>query len=182
MTLEELNELLAIQDTPTAAPARPFYSTLPGIALATLGTILLSGLIVAGIVLLIWRRGLRGLAQHQQPYAELVRLGRWSGTLRPRRSDTPFEIAARLARQVPRAQGAIDELTTVYVEGTYAPRAPRQNPWPTWLAVRRDVIRGLFGRRLGGWFGEDASVAPAPKGHPELLSRWGAGRRRPPQA
>jgi transglutaminase-like putative cysteine protease len=181
MTLEELDELLAIRDTAPTPTARPFLSTWGGIALLALGGLLVAALLVGGVVLVIWRRGLRGLAAHQQPYAELVRLGRWSGTLHPRRSDTPFEVAERLGRQVPRAQPAIDALTSVYVEGTYAPRPPRTDPWPTWMSVRRDVIRGLFGRRLGGWFGEDASVAPAPKGHPELLSRWGA-RRRPPSA
>jgi hypothetical protein len=79
---------------------------------------------------------------------------------------------------VPRAQPAIDELTGAYVEGTYAGRAPSINPWPTWLAARRDVIRGLFSRRFGSWFGEDTSVALPPRAHPELLSRWGGRRRR----
>jgi hypothetical protein len=87
-------------------------------------------------------------------------------------------VAERLGRQVPRAQPAIDELTDAYVEGTYASRPPTSDPWPTWRAARRAVIRGLFGRRLGGWFGEDASVALPPKAHPELLSQWGARRKR----
>jgi hypothetical protein len=124
----------------------------------------------------VWSRGFKGLGVHQRPYAELVRLGRWSGMLRPQVSDTPFEVSERLGRQVPSAQPAIDELTDTYVEGTYSNHPPGHDPWPTWLAARRAVIRGLFGRRLGGWFGEDASVALPPKGHPELLSRWGARR------
>jgi hypothetical protein len=79
---------------------------------------------------------------------------------------------------VPRAQPAIEQLTSAYVEGTYAGRPPATNPWPAWLAARRVVIRGLFSRRLGAWFGDDTSVAPPPRAHPELLSRWGARRRR----
>ena len=72
---------------------------------------------------------------------------------------------------------AIGELTDAYVEGTYANRPPAIDPWPIWSAVRRSVVRGLFGRRLGGWFGEDTSVTLPPRGHPELLRQWGAKRR-----
>jgi len=89
-------------------------------------------------------------------------------------------VAERLGRQVPRAQPAIDALTEAYVEGTYSSRLPGRDPWPIWLAARRDVIRGMFGWRLGGWFGEDASVALPPRAHPELLSD--GSRRKPPKA
>jgi hypothetical protein len=65
-------------------------------------------------------------------------------------------------------------LTGAYVEATYGGRPPKDDPWPTWLAARRDVIRGLFGRRFGSWFGEDTSVALPPRSHPELLRTWGA--------
>ncbi|HEY0581625.1 MAG TPA: transglutaminaseTgpA domain-containing protein [Chloroflexota bacterium] len=178
LTPQELDELLNIRDQTPVASARPFFTTLPGVLLVVLGAALLLGLIGAGVIAVAWRRGLTGLAEYQLPYAQLVRLGRWSGTLRPSPSDTPHELAERLGRQVPRAQPAIDTLTDAYVEGTYASRLPSHNPWPTWLAARRAIVRGLFGRRLGGWFGEDAAITPPPKGHPELLSRWG-GRRRP---
>ena len=122
------------------------------------------------------KRGMRvlrsfgSLQLYQRPYAELIKLGRWSGTLRARTSDTPFEIADRFGRQVPRAHTAIGDATAAYVEGTYSTRPPARDPWPEWLAARRAVIRGLFSRRLGGWFGVDESVAPPPRGHPELLS------------
>jgi len=177
MTPEELDELLNIRDQ-TPVPARPFLTTWPGV-LVLAGVVLLGGgLIMAGAMTVIWRRGFGGVATYQLPYAQLVRLGRWSGTLRARVSDTPSDLAERLGRQVPRAQPAIDELTDAYIEGTYANRRPAVDPWPIWLAIRRTVIRGLFGRRLGGWFGEDTSVALPPRGHPELLKQWGAKRRR----
>jgi Transglutaminase-like superfamily/Domain of unknown function (DUF4129) len=177
MTPEELNELLNIRDS-TAPPAqRPFLTTWPGLLVVPIGLVLVLGLLVSAVLAVIWSRGLRGLRGYQRPYAELVRLGSWSRMLRSRVSDTPFDVAERLGRQVPRAQPAIDELTDAYVEGTYSTHPPGQDPWPTWLAVRRAVIRGLFGRRLGGWFGEDTSVALPPKGHPELLSQWGARRK-----
>ena len=140
------------------------------------------GLIAAGFVAFAWRRGLGSLAAYQRPYAQLVRLGGWSGVLRARLSDTPWEVAERLGRQVPRTRSAIDELTGAYVEGTYANRTPVVDPWPGWLAARRAVIRGLFSRRLGGWFGEDTSVALAPRSHPSGsgLSQWRRRKAAPP--
>ena len=177
LTRDELDELLNIRDQNASVPARPFLATLPGVILLALGAIVLVGLIAAAVVTLAWRRSFGSLQLYQRPYAELIKLGRWSGTLRARTSDTPFEIADRFGRQVPRAHTAIGDATAAYVEGTYSTRPPARDPWPEWLAARRAVIRGLFSRRLGGWFGVDESVAPPPRGHPELLSRWG-GRRR----
>jgi transglutaminase-like putative cysteine protease len=180
LTQEELDELLNIRDSSAAPPPKPFLATLPGIILLAMAGLLFIALLTAAIIAVAWRRGFGALAPYLRPYGELVRLGTWSGALRPHASDTPFELAGRLARQVPRAQPAIEDLTTAYVEGTYAQRTPARDPWPTWLAVRRDVIRGLFARRLGGWFGVDESVALPPRGHPELLRQWGARRERRP--
>jgi transglutaminase-like putative cysteine protease len=177
LSQDELNELLNIRDQSPPPPPRTFPFTLSGFIILGLGAILALALIAAGVIALMWRRGFGALSLYQRPYAELVKLGRWSGTLRPRLSDTPFEVAGRLARQVPRAQPAIGHVTDVYVEGTYSSRPPTNDPWPAWLAVRRDVIRGLFSRKLGRWFGEDTSVALPPRGHPELLRKsWGARR------
>ena len=178
LTPDELDELLNLRDQTAAVVQRPFLATLPGLILFAFVGVLLLALLAAGAIAVLWRRGLGPLQLYQRPYAELVKLGRWSGSLRPRTSDTPFEVAERLGRQVPGAQPAIGQLTDAYVEGTYAGRSPRADPWPAWLAVRRDVIRGLFSRRLGSWFGEDTSVALPPRSHPELLRKWG-GRRRP---
>jgi hypothetical protein len=176
LTPPELDELMNLRDQNPGA-VRPFLTTLPGVFVLAVGVLLLLGLLAAGAVAVVWRRGFPDVAKYQLPYAQLVRLGRWSGTLRARVSDTPNELAERLGRQVPHAQAAIDGLTEAYVEGTYASRQPAVDPWPTWLAVRRSVIRGLFGRRLGGWFGEDSSVTLPPRSHPELLKQWGAKRR-----
>ena len=71
-----------------------------------------------------------------------------------------------MTRQVPGAQSAISQVADAYVEATYAGRAPAGDPWPAWLAARRDVIRSLFSRKLGSWFGEDTSVALPPQMRP----------------
>jgi transglutaminase-like putative cysteine protease len=177
LTPAEIDELLNFRDQ-TTAPTRPFLTSWPGALVLGFGALLLVGLLAAAGVMFAWRRGFGDVAIYQLPYAQLVRLGRWSGTLRARVSDTPSELTERLARQVPRAQPAIDELTQAYVEGTYANRRPAVDPWPIWASVRRSVIRGLFSRRLGRWFGDDSSVALPPRSHPELLKQWGAKRRR----
>ncbi|MBV9582971.1 MAG: transglutaminase domain-containing protein, partial [Chloroflexi bacterium] len=182
LTPDELDELLGLRDqTPPPVVARPFLLTWPGILLGLLGGVIVVVTLAGGALAIAWQRGLGGVSPYQRPYVEMIKLGRWSGMLRPRVGDTPFEIAERLARQVPRAQPAIGSATDAYVEGTYAGRPPTADPRPTWLAARRDVIRGLFSRKLGGWFGEDASKTLPPRGHPELLKTWG-GRRRPPGA
>jgi hypothetical protein len=110
-----------------------------------------------------------------------LRLGGWFGSLRTTAADTPFELADGLSRQVPSAGAAIHELTAVYVEGTYSSRPPATNPWPAWLLARRDVVRGLFRRRLRRWLGDDGSAQAAPRSRPELLRRWGASRSTPPR-
>ena len=182
LTPEELDELLNMgQGGGASAPIeRPFWTTLPGILLLFLASLLVAAGLATAVVAVVWQRGLAGLALYQRPYAQLVRLGRWSGNLRPRHSDTPFELGDRLARQVPGAREAIHDVTAAYVEGTYAGRPPASNPWPAWLAARPEVIRGLFRRRLGRWLGEDGSVASAPRSHPELLREL-RSRRPPPR-
>jgi transglutaminase-like putative cysteine protease len=179
LTPDELDELLALRDNAPATAQRPFLTSWPGVLLLALGALLGVAVLAAGVFVLVWRQSFAGLANYQRPYAQLVRLGAWSGTLRPRRGDTPLEVAERLGRQVPGAHAAIDDLTQVYVEGTYAGRSPGRDPWPTWLSVRRAVVRGLFGWRLGGWFGEDTSVALPPRARPELLRELRARQPRP---
>jgi transglutaminase-like putative cysteine protease len=174
LTQDELDELLAIRDNAPPAVQQPYLLTWPGVLLLGFGALLMVLTLGAIVLTFAWRRGLTSLAPYQRPYAELVKLGRWSGALRARPSDTPHEVAEHMGRQVPRANTAITELTDAYVEATYAGRPPKDDPWPVWLRARRGVIRGLFSRRLGSWFGEDTSVALPPRGHPELLKTWGA--------
>jgi transglutaminase-like putative cysteine protease len=183
LTPDELDELLNMgQGGTVGAPIeRPFWTTLPGVLLLVLASLVVAAALATAVVAIAWRRGLAGLTLYQRPYAQLVRLGRWSGSLRPTHSDTPFELSDRLARQVPRAREAIHDVTAAYVEGTYAGRSPAANPWPEWLAARREVIRGLFRRRLGRWLGvEDASLSSAPRSRPELLREL-RSRRPPPR-
>jgi hypothetical protein len=179
LTLEEIDELLAMQDGGSVATIeRPFLTTWPGLlVLLMLGLVVLAGL-AAGVIAIAWRSGLGGLAAYQRPYAQLIRLGDWLGTLRTTAADTPYEVADSLTRQVPRAGPSIREVTAAYVEGTYSGRTPASNPWSEWAAVRSEVLRGMLRRRLRRWFGEESSVTTAPRGHPELLRRWGAARSR----
>src|SRR5205823_2254085 len=134
-------------------------------------------LICAAVLAVAFRRGLGSLAQYQRPYAELVKIGRWSGALRTHVSDTPFELSDTLGRQVPHARDAIHDVTAAYVEGTYASRLPSADPWPSWLAARRDVVRALLRRRLS-WFGDGTSSDAPARARPELLRQWGASASR----
>ena len=180
LTREELDELLGLSDQGAAqAPTQPFLTTLPGILLLVLAAMFAVTAIAAGVLAIAWQRVTSGLPRYQQPYVQLLRLGAWFGTLRATPAHTPFEAAAQIERQVPRTGPAIREVTAAYVEGTYANRAPEANPWPVWLTARRDVLRGLWRRRLRRWFGEDLSAAPPPRSRPELLRQWGASRSRP---
>lgn len=146
---DELNELRGLlnADGRDAAPA-PLYRTAAGVALMTLATLALLGMIALGVFAIAWRRGLGGLARYQRPYAELLRVSRWFGRLDPAPSHTPYEVAEVLAARAPRADTAIRELTTAYVEGTYGQRPPTHDPWPSWSAIRHDLARSLFGDRV----------------------------------
>jgi hypothetical protein len=157
-------------------------TTVPGIVLLVLVALCALVATGAGMLAIAWRRGMGHLAAYQRPYAQLTRLARWSGAVRGRASDTPFEFADRLARQVPSARPAIGELTSAYVEGTYANRQPGVDPWPAWLAARANVVRGLFGRRLPAWLAsnDEAPGDAVQRARPELL-RDLRSRRRPPR-
>jgi transglutaminase-like putative cysteine protease len=182
LTREELDELLDIQDSGGFVPIEtPFLATVPGILLLLLAGLLAVGALVAVVIAVAWRRGMGALNPYQQPYVQLLRLGSWFGSLRSTVADTPFELADGLSRQVPSAGQAIHDLTAVYVEGTYSSRPPAGNPWPVWLLARRDVVRGLFRRRLRRWLGDDGAAQVAPRSRPELLKRWGASRSTAPR-
>jgi transglutaminase-like putative cysteine protease len=181
LTQQELDELLRIRDGDNGgvAPAQSFFTTLPGVLVLVLLAMCAFLTLGAGVLAVAWRRGMGRLAAYQRPYAQLTRLARWSGSVRGGASDTPFEFGDRLARQVPSARTAIDELTSAYVEGTYAQHAPSSDPWPAWLGARANVIRGLFSRRLPAWLGRDETPSDAAhRARPELLRDL--RRRQPP--
>jgi transglutaminase-like putative cysteine protease len=150
LTPEELDELRGLRESGSRTGQRPFLTTWPGILiLLFLGSLFLAGLGLGGLTLVWWRK-LSALAVYQRPYAQLVQLGRWFGLVRPAPSDTPYEVAGALSRQLPSARPTVDRLTSAYVESTYANRPPTANPWPEWLATRRNLIRELAVRRLRG--------------------------------
>ncbi len=148
LTPDEQDELRGLDAGGSAAPWNRFPSTPLEAALATLGA--LAGLAVVGsaLVALLWRRGVAGLPWYQQPYAQMVRLGRWVGGSRPAPGDTAYEIADDLAHDVPEAAPTIRRLARAYVEGTYAGRAPRTDPAVVWRAERLGLTRALVMRRL----------------------------------
>jgi transglutaminase-like putative cysteine protease len=180
LTPEELDELLGLEPggQAGAAPPRPFFTTLPGVVLLLGLLLLFLAAIGGGLLAVAWRRGMGTLQPYQRPYARLVRLGQWSGALKPRSSDTPFELANVLGRQVPRSREAIESMTAAYVEGTYAARQPTTDPLPAWLAARRDIFRAMLRRRLRRWLGDSSTADAVAHSRPDLLSQWGASASR----
>lgn len=142
---DEMQELQGLSGTRQDAVGR-----LPAWALALVGTLAAGAallLLAAGAATVAWRRGLGSLAWYQRPYAQLLRLARWLGVIRPAAAQTPYELAAVLRREVPGADATISHLTDVYVEGTYGGRPPAADPWKGWLSVRRGLAAELAKRR-----------------------------------
>ena len=149
LTPEEQDELRNLRDTSgSGAGQRAFLTTWPGILVLLVGVLLAALLIGLSGLTLVWRRRLGRLAVYQRPYAQLVQLGRAFGLVRPAASDTPYEIAHALGRQLPSAGPTVDRLTSAYVEGTYSSRPPSANPWPEWLTARRRLVAELARGRL----------------------------------
>jgi hypothetical protein len=148
LTPEEQDELRALRQGAGAGAQRPFFTTWPGILVLVLLGLLAVGLLALAGLGVVWSRKLGRLAVYQRPYAQLTQLGRVFGLVRPAASDTPYEVARALGRQLPTARPTVERLTSAYVESTYANRPPAANPWPEWLATRRRLIRDLALRRL----------------------------------
>jgi transglutaminase-like putative cysteine protease len=149
LTAAEQDELRSLREgAGQGSASRPFLTTWPGILLLILAILLVGAVLGLIGAALVWRRKLGRLAIYQRPFAQLVQLGRWFGVVRPAVSDTPYEIAHALSRQVPSASRTVDRLTSAYVEGTYASRPPSGNPWPEWLAARRRLATDLARERL----------------------------------
>ncbi|MBV9358059.1 MAG: transglutaminase domain-containing protein [Chloroflexi bacterium] len=149
LTAAERAELQGLVDANQAALAVPFYRTPLGLLAIGLGTLLVLVLIALLVLILLWQRGMRRLPPYQRPYAQLLRLARWSGRFAPEHGSTPSETAEAIARRAPGSAGVIRTLTSVYVEGTYGGRAPTVDPWPGWAAARRGLARSLFRQRFG---------------------------------
>ena len=145
---EEQDELRGLREGGAGPARRPFLTTWPGVLVLVFAALLLVGFVGLGGVGVVWWRKLGRLAVYQRPYAQLVQLGRWFGVVRPAPSDTPYELASALSRQLPGARPTVDHLTSAYVESTYANRPPAANPWPEWLSARRRLIRELAIRRF----------------------------------
>lgn len=148
LTPQEQDELQGLRDRGQTPPAIT-DNMLVRALLVLLAAIALIGVAGYAALRLAWSRGLRGLSRDQLPYAQLVKLGRWSGLLRPVRSETPHEIADRLSGHVPTARDTIGQVTDAYAARTYGARSTsdRSDPWPIWVAARRAIARQLLGRR-----------------------------------
>jgi len=183
LTPDELDELLIFVIRVVEVAPRPFLTTWPVCLCLRWDCCLVAALVAASGIAVIWRRRVHRTRDVPAALrANWSGSAAWSGTLRPRRSDTPLEVAERLGRQVPRAQPAIDALTEAYVEGTYSSRLPGRDS----LAHLASRATRCDSRECSA----GASAAGSAKEHrwhchpaliPELLSRWGA-RRKPPKA
>ncbi|GAC1328174.1 MAG: transglutaminaseTgpA domain-containing protein [Chloroflexota bacterium] len=151
LTQAEQDELQGLRDRTTTAPASAFADSIVGKFLILAGV--LAVLVLAGYAgaRIAWGRGLRGLTRYQLPYAQLLRLGHWSGLVRVATGDTPHDVAQRMRTHVPNARDTIDQLTDAYAARTYGARLPTSDPWPQWVAARRDIARQLFGRRAAAF-------------------------------
>jgi len=85
-----------------------------------------------------------------QYYERLVKLAWWLG-LRPRRSDTPFEFADAVSRDVPGAGAYVTPIARAYVRERYGrhrpDRAEQQELAQAWAAVRGRLLRRLSDAR-----------------------------------
>jgi transglutaminase-like putative cysteine protease len=134
---------------------------IPGILLVLVEvlTVLFVALVFAAVVALIlalsWRRSLRSLREHVRPYAQLCAVAAWCGLGR-RPSDTPFEYATVVAREVPPARRDVQAIADAYVRGTYGRDDPEagltaqaENAWKgsRWVLVKT-LVRQNWRRLL----------------------------------
>jgi transglutaminase-like putative cysteine protease len=118
-------------------------SDLPGVVsllldlLAVLLTV--AALVAAGALVFAvnWQRSIRALREHVRPWAQLSSVAAWCG-LRARPSDTPFEYASAVARQVPPVRREVQAIADAYVRGTYG----REMPGPDESERAADAWKG----------------------------------------
>ena len=114
----------ATTDTASAAAGEvPGAVTFVLDVLAVLLVMILLAAAVALLIALNWQRSLRTLREHVRPWAQLSTVAAWCG-LGARPSDTPFEYATTVARQVPAVRREVQAIADAYVRGTYGPVTP----------------------------------------------------------
>ncbi|HZU08168.1 MAG TPA: DUF3488 and transglutaminase-like domain-containing protein [Chloroflexota bacterium] len=138
---------------------------LPGIVvvflhvLGLLFALLLLALALGTILVIGWQRSLRSLREHVRPYAQLSTLAAWCGVGR-RPSDTPYEYAETLGREVPPARREVQTIAEVYVQGTFGRTAPDAHlteqavkAWRgTWWLLAKTLLRRHWRRLIThGW-------------------------------
>ncbi len=157
---EALGNLAAANADASSAAA----SEMPGIVavildvLAVLVVLVLLAVAAALVFALNWQRSLKTLREHVRPWAQLSTVAGWCG-LGARPSDTPFEYASAVARQVPPVRREVQAIADAYVRGTYgrdgvnadeAARAADAWKGSRWLLAKtllRQNWRNLVGSR-----------------------------------
>jgi transglutaminase-like putative cysteine protease len=144
-------EALGALSAPPSDPGAGGGDGLPGVVTVLLEV--LTGLflilsVVALVVLVValnWQRSLRSLREHVRPYAQLCAVAAWCGLGR-RPSDTPFEYARVVAREVPPVRREVQAIADAYVRGVYGRGDPEagmteraQDAWKgsRWTLARR---------------------------------------------
>ncbi|HUS15663.1 MAG TPA: DUF3488 and transglutaminase-like domain-containing protein [Chloroflexia bacterium] len=142
------------QDTPTPVGGGAAANTGDGGTIAANAALLLGLLaLVAAIGALLWRRErARAIASGRlvmggiQYYERLVKLAWWLG-LRPRASDTPYEFADQVAREVPGAGSYVTPIARAYVRerfGQHRPdRGEQQDLARAWMLLRNRLLRRI---------------------------------------
>jgi transglutaminase-like putative cysteine protease len=161
LDLDALGALGAVSD----AGAGSSGGDLPGVLIVLIDLLIVVTValgiaaLVFAVLLVWWQRSLRSLREHVRPYAQLCALASWCGLAR-RPSDTPFEYAHVLAREVPPARGDVQAIANAYVRGTYGRGTPEarvnEQAADAWRGTRWLLAKALLhrnGRRvLARWW------------------------------
>lgn len=117
-----------------------------------IGLGVVAGLLVALVVawysmMLLLKRGLRGLPWHAQWYGQFRRLAAWAG-MAGRSSQTPFEYTDWLESRYPGTGKLVRPIAECYVQGTYGNEEPGPEELAraskAWDTVRRPLARRVF--------------------------------------
>ncbi len=149
---EGLGDMGSSTDTSTVVVDSGGWPVVVVGALYVLGG-LLAGLTVLTAVAvafgLAWQRSLRSLRDHVRPYAQLCAVAGWCG-LAQRPSDTPYEYAQTLAREIPPVGTQVQAIADAYVRGTFGRTAPdsgvAERAADAWKGMRLLLARTLLRR------------------------------------